>query len=115
MTTPLTDEQLTAIETGLEGVTPGPWKQGGAGVARTVRMAEALQKPIAEIWHSGKEAEINATAFHIARLDPTTVAAWIARDKAQRAMIAELEAGIDQLKAELDALEGREPRDKEEK
>lgn len=94
MTAPLSDKALAEIEAGLEGVTPGPWEWDDG----SLRQNRTDGQYGFEVLGSGSQYESmvtyvdvrDANAAHIARLDPQTVAAWIARDKTQRARIAEL-------------------------
>jgi len=83
----LTDEQIAVIRDGCDGVTVGEWAATRFGqTARTVRVAGG--KPIAEIWHSGSEAEMDANAAHIARCDPDTVLALATEVLETRALLA---------------------------
>lgn len=70
-------ETIEAMLAGLKGVTPGPWKhttdKASRSISCTVRMGAGSGKPLAEIWHSGSGAEIDANAAHIARCDPDTI------------------------------------------
>ena len=102
MTAPLTDEQLSEIEAGLKGVTPGPWRwesefydslrqstPGGYCGDEVMGAETRFESMSPYISVSAPDAN------HIARLNPVTVAAWIARDKTHRARIAELERELD--------------------
>lgn len=67
-------DKLDEIEAGLEGVTPGPWElDGGAEISAWNVNNEIVMRIFDEGGHSA------ADAAHIARLDPDTVSALIAR------------------------------------
>ncbi len=113
-TTPLTDEALAEIEAGLEGVTEGPWTVDQSGYRRSTPTVMAGGYYVCTTGPYDVRGEPRGqTATHIARLNPQTVAAWIARDKAQRAEIARLKTVLSVVA--WDALDGREGRDEEEK
>jgi hypothetical protein len=93
----ITTETLDQIETGLAGVTPGPWDfypedpTSYYGAGRSAAMCnDAGEKVIDCLWASATERG-NLIYRHIARLDPQTVA-----DLVRLARIG------------LDLLEGRE-------
>ena len=139
MTTSLTDEALAEIEAGLKGVTEGPWTVDQEGYRRSTPTVMSGGYFICTTGPYDVRGEPRGqTATHIARLNPETVAAWLARDKAQRAEIERLrealawygeqarlcrlvhsagDLGRRSLDADggvraRDALDGREPRDK---
>ena len=93
--TPITDERLAEIERGCEGVTPGPWHtEVGArygavvcrGDGRAIASADASED----------------LAAHIARLDPQTVLAIIARLRAAEERADELGDAVAAMFAKAD-------------
>ncbi|UQS95251.1 hypothetical protein Pam5_35 [Pseudanabaena phage Pam5] len=97
---PISDERLAAIRAGLEGLPEGPWtvedryetgnrdgQRFNNGPAAVVSLSDCETHPVADCscnhtCRMGYEQE--AIAAHIARLDPQTVAALLARlDKAE--------------------------------
>lgn len=103
---PITDERLAEIKAVCTGVTKGPWwssKQSNKHNMRTVHDRNFENLDIQNI--------DPITSFYIARMDPDTVLAMIARIEAQDKRIADLEnEGDNIIEATIDALnEGMDP------
>jgi hypothetical protein len=99
----ITDERMAEIKAGLMGVTPGPWRTPGPKVPWVVRVGgdDYGSVQIAECgnYRDKEIARYNmprwrADAAHIARMDPATVAALIARVEAAEARVKALEEAL---------------------
>lgn len=85
----LSDEKLSEMLAGLEGVTPGPWDTG-AGLVRSIDGDEAI--PIFEGRDPWKKHRRTSTVVrqawhnlhHIARCDPDTIRALLLEVIARR-------------------------------
>lgn len=92
---PITDEALDLIEAGLKGVTPGPWSHfhwlsdQGTEYDDTSEVRKGIGGGALALELMPADAE------HIARMDPDTVRAMIARIRAAEAALALAEAEVD--------------------
>jgi hypothetical protein len=95
----LTDEQITALRDGTEGVSPGPWCLQGAWMpkAKKVRgwLSTACRRPPSPLFalnpFVGGTIEHIANASHIARCDPDTIHAIATEVLETRALLASLD------------------------
>lgn len=92
----ITDEQIAELEAACSKATPGPWRECGAdrgGCSCGLVWSRAADLPVAEAWRGDEEAPepaegAPANAAFIAKADPSTILALIARLRA-----AEKDAG----------------------
>lgn len=86
--TTVSDERLTAMLAGLEGVTPGPWEPVFNGERGANVIAPEPDLALATVWpymRTYGPLPANETAAHIARCDPDTMRSILTELSARRA------------------------------